>query len=603
MPDVIEPAVAGTLDGLFFERVKRSPDAPAYRHFTGKGQAGEWVDYTWRQAFDEVCRWRAALAAEGLEEGDRVAVALRNCPDWAFFDMAALSLGLVVVPLYTDDRPDNTAYILADSQSRVLLLQDERFWERLRPQLAAGAGPGRVVLQHGEDREGGDERIRAAAGWLPPTGPAWEPAGRDGHGLASIVYTSGTTGRPKGVMLSHQNMMFVAHGALQMVDCEPHEVFLSFLPLSHTLERTGGYYLPMMTGSCVAYSRSIAQLASDLQQVRPSILIAVPRIFEKVYGRIQQQTQEKGKVARALYELTVKVGWRRFLVRQGRRSWGPGLLLWPLLDKLVAGKVTARLGGRLRLAVSGGAPLNEEVARMFIALGVPILQGYGLTETSPVISVNPPEDNDPASVGRVLPGIEAKIGEADELMVRGPGVMLGYWNNDEATRETIEPDGWLHTGDQARLENGHLYITGRIKDILVLSNGEKVPPGDIETAICLDELIDQAILIGEGRPFLSAIVVLSPEAWPGFAAANGLAAEDPATLRDPKVSQLLARRITRQLKDFPGYARVRRVIPSMEAWTIESGLLTPTMKVKRNQVLKRYADDIRAIYEEGEGSR
>ncbi len=604
MPDIIEPQEVGTIHGLFLERVRRTPDGPAYRHYHRARQ--DWLELSWKQVYRQVCRWRAALAGEGLERGDRVAVALRNCPDWVFYDIAALSLGLVVVPLYTDDRPDNMAYILEDSGSRLLLLQDDHFWSRIAPLAQRDRSPlARVLLQQVRPgQEEADPRVAAVEDWLPAEVPDWED-GPGGHGddLASIVYTSGTTGRPKGVMLSHRNMMSVAHAGLQLVDVELDDLFLSFLPLSHTLERTGGYYLPMMAGACVTYSRSIAQLASDLQQVRPTVLIAVPRIFERVYGRIQQQMKEKGAVARGLFNFTVEVGWRRFQYHQGQRGWSPTLPAWPVLERLVAGKVTDKLGGRLRVAVSGGAPLNDVVARMFIALGVPILQGYGLTETSPVISVNTLQDNEPRSVGVVLPGIQVRIDESDELVVRGPGVMLGYWNNEEATREMIGADGWLHTGDQARIENDHVYITGRIKDILVLSNGEKVPPSDMESAICLDELIDQAIVIGEGRPFLSAILVLNPDAWQEFATSQGLSGDDPGALEDPKLRQLVAKRVTAHLQDFPGYARVRKVVLSLDPWTIDSGLLTPTMKVKRNLVLERYADDVKAVYEEGMSAR
>ncbi|MDZ7754412.1 MAG: AMP-dependent synthetase/ligase [Gammaproteobacteria bacterium] len=599
MKDVIDPQEVLTLERLFLERVRRSPAGAAYRYF--QKSTGQWQQITWRGAFDEVCRWRAALAAEGLNRGDRVAVALRNCPDWVYFDIAALSLGLVVVPLYTDDRPENTAYILEDAQSRVLLIQDAKFWTRLAPAVHGDSPLQRVLLQQGGQDSGAEEdsRVRSVQEWLPGEADAWTSESADGNELASIVYTSGTTGRPKGVMLSHMNMMSVAYGGLQLVDVDTEDLFLSFLPLSHTLERTGGYYLPMMAGSCVAYSRSIAQLATDLQQIRPTLMIAVPRIFERVYGRIQQQMKDKGTLARRLFDLTVAVGWRRFCYQQGRQGWTPSLLAWPLLEKLVAGKVTGKLGGRLRLAVSGGAPLNDTVARMFISLGVPILQGYGLTETSPVISVNALEDNEPRSVGVTLPGIQVRVGDSDELIVRGPGVMLGYWNNDQWTREMIDEDGWLHTGDQARIENGHIYITGRIKDILVLSNGEKVPPGDMESAICLDELFDQAIIIGEGRPFLSAIVVLNPDAWREFAAAHGFATDDPKAVEDPKAHQLVVKRVAAQLKDFPAYARVRKVLLTLEPWTIDSGLLTPTMKVKRNLVLERFADEVEEVYEEG----
>jgi long-chain acyl-CoA synthetase len=349
----------------------------------------------------------------------------------------------------------------------------------------------------------------------------------------------------------------------------------------------------------VAYARSIAQLGEDLLNIQPTVMIAVPRIFEKVFARIQGQMSKQSGLKRALFKMTTGIGWRRFERQQQRASWHPGLLAWPLLEKLVAGKVTAKLGGRLRMAVSGGAALSLPIAKTFIGLGVPILQGYGLTETSPVISVNVPEDNEPGSVGIPLNGVEVRIGESDELLVKTPGMMQGYWNNHAATADMIDADGWLHTGDQARIENGHIYITGRIKDILVLSNGEKVPPMDMELAISLSSLIDQALVIGEGQSFLSAILVLNPDEWPGFSKGHGLDANDENSLRNEKLMASLIREIRGNLKDFPGYAKVRRVILTLEPWTIDNSLLTPTLKIKRARVLEKYADEISALYANG----
>jgi long-chain acyl-CoA synthetase len=425
-------------------------------------------------------------------------------------------------------------------------------------------------------------------------------SGADPHALASIVYTSGTTGRPKGVMLSHHNMLYVAQASLELIDCFEDDVFLSFLPLSHTLERTGGYYLPMLAGATVAFARSVPQLAEDLKAVRPTALIAVPRIFERVYGRVAEQMQKKPWLARKLFELTINVGWRRFQHAQKRAAWSPSLLLWPLLDRAVARKITAALGGRLRLAVSGGAALAPSIARTFLGLGVPIIQGYGLTETSPVVSVNVLEDNVPDSVGVALPGTEVRIGDNDELMVKGPGVMQGYWNRPEDTAKVIGPGGWLHTGDQARIdEGGHIHLTGRIKDILVLSNGEKIPPADMELAIAVDPLVDQVMVVGEGRPYLSALVVLNETQWFVAAQQLGLDAEDPASLQDDSVLDLVLKRIRRALHGFPGYAKIRRVCVSLDPWAIEDGLLTPTLKVKRPKVLEKYAREVDEMYASG----
>lgn len=593
--DSIPVEVAGTLAGLFQERLRRTPHDAAYRQFDR--DSATWVDFDWWQVGEQVARWRAALAAERLRVGDRVAVLLRNSIEWVVFDQAAHYLGLVVVPLYTEDRPDNVAYILDDAQCALLLVQSVNHWQRLAPSLTQHATLRRVLVLDADALDIGDARVRSVADWLPDDAMLPSPLPTDPHALASIVYTSGTTGRSKGVMLSHHNMLSIAHAALTMVDCYQQDVFLSFLPLSHTLERTGGYYLPMMAGASVAFARSIAQLAEDLQTVRPTVLIAVPRIFERVYCRIQDQMACAPVVRRALFGLAVATGWRMFQYRQGRAGWSPSLILWPLLEKLVATKVWCKLGGRLRITVSGGAAIPLPVTRLFIGLGVPLLQGYGLTETSPVLCVNTLQDNDPASVGLALRGTELRIGEDDELLARGPGVMLGYWNNHAATAQMIDADGWLHTGDQARIDNGHVYITGRIKDILVLSNGEKVPPADMEAAICLDPLIDQALVVGEGKPYLAALLVLNPEHWFGLAKSLGLDPYDPASLASDRLRDKVTRQLRQVLREFPGYAKIRRAALFLEPWTVENGLQTPTLKLKRAAVLERFSREVAELYD------
>ncbi len=599
--DLIPIEQAKTLDGLFNQRVRRSPDAVAYTSFDRETK--RWEDFTWRQMAAAIGRWQRAMAAENLHEGERVGVILRNCPEWVAFDIAALGMGLVTVPLYTDDRPDNIAYILDDAAIRLLLVQDAGRWKKLAPVTVECEALQRVLLldssKEAKRFARNDERVMRVSDWLPEQDA--EPRQRDGDGqaLASIVYTSGTTGRPKGVMLSHRNMMTVAHGGLTAIDCYKQDVFLSFLPLSHTLERSGGYYLPMLAGARVAFSRSVAQLANDLTEIRPSVMIAVPRIFERVHGRLLGQLEKQSPLARYLFDLTITVGWRRFERQQGRAGWSPKLLLWPWLDSLVASKVREKLGGRLRVAISGGAALSPEISRVFLGLGVPIVQGYGLTETSPVISVNRLKDNLPQGVGKPLRGVTVRVGEDDELLVKTPGMMLGYWNNHAATAEIIDAEGWLHTGDQARLQDGHIIITGRLKDILVLSNGEKIPPGDMEVAITLDPLFEQVLVVGEGRPYLSALVVLDPTRWVDYLKAKGLDPEDTRLLHDKKILRDMQKRIGALLSNFPGYAKIRRVTLLLEPWTIEAGLVTPTLKLKRARILERHAAEVGAMYADG----
>ena len=369
--DIISEEQAGTLDGLFAQRVRRSPDDEAYRAYERKTKS--WISYTWREMREHVGRWQTALREEGLKAGDRVGIQLKNCPQWVMFEQAALSLGLVVVPLYTDDRPDNVAYIVDDASIRLMLIQDTGRWKRLAPVIDAEGPLQRVLLlEESSDTDKflrNDSRVRSVPRWLRDG--EYEPRNtKNGEELATIVYTSGTTGRPKGVMLCHRNMLFVAHSGLTMINVYKQDAFLSFLPLSHTLERTVGYFIPMMTGSCVIYSRSTIQLAEDLLTQKPTIIISVPRVFEKVYGKLQDQLSKGPKVKKVLFDKAVSTGWKRFLRDQGRAGWGPSLLIQPLLDKLVGSKVREKLGGQLRLAVLGGAvdlAVNHRYRRVGLA--------------------------------------------------------------------------------------------------------------------------------------------------------------------------------------------------------------------------------------------
>jgi long-chain acyl-CoA synthetase len=594
----LTPEDAGTLDGLFRARVAATPDKVAYRQFDAAKEA--WVAKTWREMATEVRRWQAALAREDLAPGDRVAVMLKNCIEWVVFDQAALGLGLVTVPLYLDDRPDNAAYIIDHAEAKLLLVEG-KFQSRKAAEIAATTTSlQRIVSLHPLEGELAsiDPRFRVADAWLADAAQTPVPERHlPADWLASIVYTSGTTGRPKGVMLSHENMLWNAYYASQCVEFDADEVFLSFLPLSHTLERTAGYYMAMLIGAEVAYARSIAQLAQDLQTIRPTALISVPRIYERVYARIQEGLAKKGAAAQQLFALAVDVGWHRFEHSQGRAPWHPKLLLWPMLDRLVARPVRDRLGGRLKFAVSGGAALSPDIARVFVGLGVPLYQGYGLTETSPVVTFNRPHSNIPSSIGQPIPGVEVKIGDNDELLTRSRCVMRGYWKDEAATRAMIDEAGWLHTGDKARVDDtGHYTIVGRIKDIIVLSNGEKVPPADMESALLLDPLFEQVMIVGEGKPYLAALAVLNEAQWQAFAASLDVDPHAPAALTHPKVVKALTQRAAKRLRHFPGYAQVRRLYPTLAPWTVDEGLLTPTLKVKRNKVFERYRHAVEALY-------
>ena len=596
---VIPVEIAKTLNGLFNERVQRSPQKEAYRYFNPISE--QWSGYTWEQINQFVARWQAALVKESLVPGDRVAVMMRNCPEWVMFEQAALGLGLVVIPLYTDDRVENAAYIINDANVKLLLLENSHQWQQFLSIHNQIEGLQRIVMlrpfEPGSVDTCDNVRVVSARDWLPAHAGEVQHINNDPQALATIIYTSGTSGRPKGVMLSHHNILTNASSCLQIIPVLPDDLLLSFLPLSHTFERTAGYYVPMMAGATIAYARSIQQLQEDLLTIRPTLLISVPRIYERVYAGIRAKLAEGSGFARWLFNFAVDVGYSRFECQQGRGYQRLSHVLWPLLEKLVADKVMGKLGGRLRFVMSGGAALSAEVSRIFIGLGLPILQGYGMTESSPVVCANRLEDNVPASVGLPIPGVEVKLGKDNALLIRGPNVMLGYWNNPEATKAIISSDGWLNSGDIASMdEQGHVTITGRLKEIVVLSNGEKVPPADMEAAIMRDPLFDQVMLIGEARSYLSVLVVLNPARQQDFMTQYGLDGNLDNEQQRQQVEEVLLNKVAHQTSGFPGYAKIRRIAVIPEPWSVENGLLTPTLKLKRTKVLEKYKAEVDKLY-------
>ncbi len=617
--DVITPAEAKTIDGLFRARVLRSPNKTAYFQYCA--QTNRWTEYTWAQVAAQVAQWRRALAAEGFAIGARVAIRMRNRVEWMIGDQACMAVGLVVTPLYFEDRADNSAYIIEHSGAQLLFVENAGMWRHMAsesPRLKKLARV--VVLEDSGDELAGilDARVMSLARWLEHDGEhdgehdSEHAAGKhdasanehvnNRDDLATIVYTSGTTGKPKGVMLSHANMLMNAHAGIASVPVFPSDKFLSFLPLSHMFERTVGYYLPMMAGASVGFNRNIAKLNDDLEAIRPTLMITVPRIFERAHDAIQTDLAARSPAVHRwlsyrLFKLTLTIGWRRFEIAQKRASWGLDQLLMPLLRVVVAKNITAKFGGNLRYVICGGAPLAANISRTFIALGIPILQGYGLTETGPTLSVNTPNKNKPSSIGLPLIGNEIKLSHDRELHARGASIMLGYWQNAEATRACLDSDGWFASGDLAAIdEDGFISITGRIKEIIVLATGEKVPPADMESAICEDALFKQVMVVGEGRSFLCALLVLNRREWARQAAKLGFAANDDRALNCARVEKYMLDKVANRLQDFPGYAVVRRVWAITEAWTINDGSITPTLKIKRSVVRARFKTHIENLY-------
>jgi long-chain acyl-CoA synthetase len=544
----------------FFGLHLGDPSRVLYRHWSGE----RWVDVTAGMLAVDVARWQAAFRRDGLTPGDRVAICARNGPAWVAVDLAALGMGLVVVPAYVDDNAENAAWCVAHAQAKLMVVANARLAAAFARVAATHALPPRVVLQP----DGGAQDATPVDRYLPAAGDDVEIADLPPDTLATICFTSGTAGRPKGVMLTHDNIVANVRQCEATGMARPDDEFLSILPLSHMFERTGGYYLPLAIGARVTFSRGVAQLADDFATQKPTVVFAVPRIFELFRTRILQTVGPRGR-RRALFDACVSRGYR-----YAQRTPTPlDRVLAPVLQRRVGRRVLARLGGRLRLAVVGGAPLDPALSRTFIGLGLTMLQGYGMTEASPVIAVNHADDNRPETVGPPLDGIEVRLADNGELLVRGPNVMRGYWRDEAATAAAIDAERFLHTGDLAEIADGRIRIKGRAKDIFVMSSGEKLPPHDVELAILRDPVFEQVMLVGDGEPY---VVLL-------------------AVTRETD-ERKLARRANAQLTGFPRWARVRHVIATPVSWSVDSGLVTPTLKLRRQKLQERFADEIARAY-------
>ena len=588
-----------TLPQLLVNSVERYGEREALRQFDKETKS--WHSLSYAQLMVRVMEWRRAYAAMNLERGTRIGILMPNSIDHACADQAALANGLVPVPLHAIDTPGASAFILSDSRAQVLVTNKLTRWKQIQ---AAGGDlqdlTAVIITEDEVDDETG--MVRGLSEWLAAGTHVVElPEGPKEDDLAGIVYTSGTTGRPKGVMLTHGNIVSNVKATLECVFPQVGDIFLSFLPLSHTFERTAGYYLALATGCTIAYNRSVLLLADDLKTIRPTVIISVPRVYERIFARVQDKLKKSRPAARYLFDWAVEIGWRDFCrrnhlpVEHTGRAWLDGLMR-PLVRK-VSSTLLDQFGGRLRIAISGGAALSSKVARTFCGLGLPIIQGYGMTEASPIIAGNNRTLNQPNTVGKPFNNVEVRLGEGDEIQIKGPSITRGYWNRPDATADAFTEDGWFRTGDVGGFnELGLLSIKGRIKEIIVTSTGEKVPPADLEAAIETDPLFSQCYVIGENRPYLSLITVVNPDEWTSFAKSCGVDPADPASLDNPSVKTAALKRAKTAAGEFPHYALPRAVVLTQEPWTIENGLITPTLKLKRGPLSKKFANVIAQLY-------
>ncbi len=541
----------------------------------------------------------------GIKRGDRIGILSENRPEWLITDHAALALGAVDVPIYPSQTAKQVEFILRDCSAVAIVVSNQL--QLTKVLKIAGECPALKHIIVMNDLDSVPERARSFSGVIDMGFSEFErhpKALREAmkkvkpSDLASIIYTSGTTGDPKGVMLSHENLASNAKASLKVLPFSDKDVYLSFLPLCHVFERTGGSYGVLSIGATIAFAESIETVAENMMEVHPTIMCAVPRLFERIYNRIARTVEKDSPTKKRIFYSAISVG-RKYALAKKRRSISVTLRLQHrLADKLVFQKLRERMGGRFRFIVCGGAALPRELGEFFEAIGVIIIEGYGLTECSPIISGNNLNDYKFGSVGRALQGVEVRIADDGEILTRGPNVMLGYYNNKKATEEVIDKHGWLHTGDIGMMdEKGFLYITDRKKHLFVSSGGKNIAPQPIESLFAGNEFIDQFVLIGDKRMFLTALIVPDFDALKEYADSHGIAYRDTSELtKNSEIHQVIEERVQSTQKDLSNFEKVRRFVLLDKPFTIESGEMTPSMKIKRNAVEERYRDLIEGMY-------
>ena len=591
-----------TLPEMFFTQAAQLRGADCLRY----PQDGKYLPISWSELEARVLRLTAGLGAAGLRPGERVGLLAENRPEWAVCDLAILACGAITVPLYPNATSAQIAYILSHAEVKLLFVSNGMQLAKVAPIFAAVPSLERVVVL---------DPVADLPAFAAPFATVADPrfhhrqqdrdramaaGGCGADDVASLIYTSGTTGEPKGVALTHRNFLSNVEAGLGAVEVYDTDACLSFLPLSHVLERTVGYYLMLYGGVTIAYARAIETIAEDLLVARPSIMVSVPRLYEKIYARIWEKVQASNPVRRAIFSLGMAVAHRHLEMRLTHAPIPKHLAVrYRMVERLVIDKLRERVGGRLRFAISGGAALNPTINRFFNAAGITIIEGYGLTEASPVISVNRLDNNRIGTVGLPLPGIAVKIAADGEIFTRSPSVMQGYYKDPQATAAAIDADGWLATGDIGHLDQaGCLVITDRKKDLIVTSGGKNVAPQEIEGRITLDKFIEQAVVYGDGHNYLTALIVPDMALMHSYAQIKSLEyADDDALVNHPRVHDLLRRRIENQLRDLARYQQIKRFAVRATPLTIEAGELTPTLKVRRRIVYDKYHDLFERLYQ------
>ncbi len=591
-----------TLNRMFLNRIETGGDA--VRYLVPDGTA--WNPMTYREVGAAVREMANGLFSLGLSRGDKVAILSSTRVEWCLADIAGILGGFVTVPIFPSLLPDQVAYILGHSASRVVFVEDELQWEKVAGIRKSRPGLSTIILLSGDPkgREGtiGLSDLRARGTEYAAANP--DALSRRTEEIQpeddlTIIYTSGTTGPPKGVVIVHRNYVFSVGAGQEAISIPRGELFLQLLPLAHSL----GRYEHFMTFDAMtvsAFARSLLTVGEDLHRVRPQVMVSVPRLYEKFYAAILAKMDEEGGLKKKIFSWAVQVG--REMSRRKQRGEAAGGLLslrFALAERPVFHKIRERMGGRLRFSISGGAPLSREVAEFLHALGILVLEGYGLTENGGPTAVNRLEHFKFGTVGKALPGTEIRIAPDGEILLRGPHVFRGYHGDPEATREALDADGWLHTGDIGVLDSdGFLTITDRKKDIIVTSGGKNVAPQNVENLLKNDKFVSQVLVYGDRRKYLTALITLSAEEIGKWAEDNGLPERDTVHLaKDPKVEAMMRGRVDEINRQLASFEQVKKFVLLGNDFTQETGELTPTLKVKRKVVLQKYGGLLDALYE------
>ncbi len=555
---------------------------------------GTYHPLTYAEFLRRIHETAAGLSTCGVKPGSRIAIMAENCLEWALLDWAGISMGATVVPLYPTLLPSQIAYILKDAEAEVVFAGDLKIARKIEEAIKKERLQALTVVMHGNpDGNLSLARILEDGKDTPYSLETW----KEGcllvrpDDVATIVYTSGTTGEPKGAMLQHKALTFVCKAIQANLPIDYRDRFVSFLPLSHIYERVAGHFLPISCGAEIFYAESLRTLPHDITLAHPTILLTVPRFLDSVRAKILTTVEESPPWKRKIFHWALSQGKRRL-----QNNLKPVGVTGNWLDGLVGKKIRARFGNQLRFMVSGGAPLPQDLVEFYASFGIMILQGYGLTETSAVISVNHPARNRPDSAGEVLPGLEVRIASDGEILVKGPSVMLGYHNKPEATREVLDEEGFFHTGDIGRKEGDRLWITDRKKDILVLANGKNVAPAAVEAVLKSSPFIEEAMAIGDKMEYVAALIVPNFEALRHYCESKRIGWGHPGEMIEhPMVQDLFREEISKANANLADFERVKdfRLLP--EKWTLDTGELTPTMKVKRKFVLEKYAPIVQSL--------